>query len=298
VWKSKNGPLIWQEGTTEYISVVFSWHIPLMEAHIKQQSIGIETRFVGGPAILISQKYRKKIGLFENGTWFVGRKDGTLQRHNPLATRTSEGCPNNCSYCFVDQIHPRFIEHDDFPVLPIICDDNLLACSQRHFDKVIEKIKKLDWCDFNQGLDARMLTQHHANRFAELKKPLIRLAWDGIGAESAIISAVTKLRKAGIPRKSIQCYVLFGYCDTPENTLYRLEALWHGLGIKPNPMRYQGFTKDKNDFISKSWTHKELDRFMSYWSNLRFTAGVPFDEYVHVPGFRGEKNQTGKLSIN
>jgi hypothetical protein len=294
-WKSKKGPLIWREGAKEYISVVFSWDIPIMEAHIKQQAIGVEVRFVGGPAILISHKYRQKIGLFENGVWFVGRKDGVLQRHNSLATRTTEGCPNNCSFCFVGRIHPRFIEHDDFPVLPIICDDNMLACSQKHFDRVIDKLKKLEWCDFNQGLDARLLTQHHADRFAELKKPLIRLAWDGIGSESKIISAVTKLRKSGIPRKHIQCYVLFGYCDTPENTLHRLETLWHGLGIKPNPMRYQGFSKCKNEFISKSWTHKELDRYMSYWSNLRFTGGVPFDEYVHKPGFTNEKENALRL---
>lgn len=279
IWQKS--PLVWRDGTIEYISIVFSWDIPVMESIIKQQSIGVEHRVVGGPAIMFSHKYRPKIGTFENGVAFVGNKPGVLQRYNPLATRTSQGCPNRCNFCFVNQIHPDFIEFDGFPVLPVVCDDNLLACSKRHFDLVIDRLKTLDWCDFNQGLDARALTQYQADRLAELKKPKIRLAWDRIKDEKHIVSAITKLRKAGIPRKNISCYVLIGFFDHPDDALYKLETLWHGFGIKPNPMRYQSNATRKNDYVSPHWTHKGLDRYMSYWANLRFTAGVPFTEYQH-----------------
>lgn len=283
----QKSPLIWREGTTEYISAVFSWDLPTVKKHVRQQTIGVEKRVLGGPAVNIRGSEYFKDWPVEA----VKEYSGVLQRYNPLATRTSRGCPNGCSYCYVDRIHPQFEEFKEYPVLPIICDDNLLACSQEHFDGVIDRLKSLDWCDFNQGLDVRLLTQYHADRLAELKKPIIRLAWDGIRAEKSIISAVTMLRKAKIPRKNIQCYVLMGYCDEPKGTLYRLETLWHGLGIKPNPMRYQPHTLIKNEHVGKCWTHKELDRFMSYWSNLRYTAGVPFAEYEHHPGKTKPTNQ-------
>jgi hypothetical protein len=82
----------------------------------------------------------------------------------------------------------------------------------------------------------------------------------------------------------MRCYVLIGFNDTPADALRRLEILKHGLGIDPNPMRYQPFSGEyalkKNSYIHPNWTHKELDRFMSYWSNLRFVGSVPFKEYA------------------
>ena len=67
---------------------------------------------------------------------------------------------------------------EDWPDLPVLCDNNLLAAPLSHFDKVIDRLIRHGWCDFNQGVDARLLTDYHARRIAEIKQPQVRLAFD------------------------------------------------------------------------------------------------------------------------
>lgn len=277
-------PHVWRWDNIEYISVVFTWDLPKARKIYNQGSINIKKKYIGGPAIKMFPEYFNDLpGVI---------LDNPPKGHEPLmgynidATITSVGCPNKCGFCAVSRIHPDFIEFDRWELKPIICDDNLLACSDRHFESVIHKLSIIDgMVDFNQGLDPSLLDPRKASLLAELKNPMIRLAWDDIKKESDIVNAVTNLRKAGIPRNNIRCYVLIGFNDTPDDALYRLNVLRYGLGIKPNPMRYQPTSGihclTKNSYVHPSWTSKELDRFMSYWANLRFTGGVPFQEYEH-----------------
>lgn len=278
-------PLVWRAGEIEYISCVFTWDLPKARKLYNQGSIGITKKFLGGPALKMFPEYfnDNKEMLIECDH-YMGE---ILTKYSVNATRTSIGCPNRCGFCAVSRIHPEFKEFDDFIPGSIICDDNFLACSKNHFNKSIDKFKRFDFVDFNQGLDASLLDPRKASRLAELNNPMIRLAWDRVEDEKEIVMAVTNLRKAGIPRNNIRCYVLIGFNDTPEDALYRLETLRYGLGVKPNPMRYQPFSGihclTKNSYVHPNWTNKELDRYMSYWANLRFTGGVPFDEYEHHP---------------
>jgi len=266
--------LEWTEGSTLFLSIVFSWQLPQAMERITQPKFG-ETKFVvGGPAVKLNPDYLKNWATYGNDI------PGMLQKHNPNATRTSLGCVRNCAFCAVPKTEGKLKELSDWPVLPVVCDNNLLACSRKHFDDVIDKLKRLDWCDFNQGLDARLLTQYHADRLAELKSPCIRLAWDNIKDERCLLSAITRLRKAGIPKRLIRCYVLIGFNDTPEDALYRLETLRFSVGINPNPMRYQPLDSTKrNEYVGENWTNKEIVRYMRYWSNLRYLGGVPFDDF-------------------
>lgn len=277
-------PLVWRFGDVEYISCVFTWDLPKAKEIYKQQSMGIKKKYIGGPAAQMFPEYFNncKDAIDNDFPYSSGQ---ILNKYNPLATRTTIGCPNKCGFCAVSRIHPKFKEFKSFAAAPIICDDNFLACSKKHFDRVIYRLKYFNRCDFNQGLDASLLDPQKASRFAELKNPMIRMAWDNINDEKKIVQAVTNLRKAGIPRNNMRCYVLIGFNDTPDDALYRLNTLRYGLGIKPNPMRYQPFSGihclTKNSYVHPNWTNKELDRFMSYWSNLRFVGGVPFEEYEH-----------------
>lgn len=265
----------WNAGDTLFLSIVFSWQLPQALKRIQQPKFG-ETKFVvGGPAVKLHPDYLTSYATYGYDI------PGMLQKHNPDATKTSIGCVRNCSFCAVPKTEGKLKELSDWPVLPIVCDNNLLACSQKHFDGVIDKLKALDWCDFNQGLDARLLTQYHADKLAELKNPQVRLAWDNIKDERHLLAAITKLRKAGIPRRKMSCYVLIGFNDTPEDALYRLESLTYALGINPNPMRYQSLdSKKRNEYVGEHWTNKELVRYMRYWSNLKNTGGVPFAEFI------------------
>ena len=104
-----------------------------------------------------------------------------------------------------------------------------------------------------QGLDARLLTDHHARRLAELDIHRVRLAWDHTRDEQAIHDAIQRLRRAGITKHAIGVYVLVGFDDTPDDAIYRCDTLKRKWGIDPRPMRYQPL-----DTIKKNSYHRDV----------------------------------------
>jgi len=160
-----------------------------------------------------------------------------------------------------------------------VCDDNLLACSRRHFDRVVDSLKGIREVDFCQGLDATLLTPHHAQRLAELHLYRVRLAWDDIRLESKVMDAVDLLLHAGIPMYKIRVYVLVGFDDSPEDARYRCETL-KKRGIRPNPMRYQPLDAlRKNSYVAPGWTERQLRDFMRYWARQRWLEWFSQDSY-------------------
>jgi hypothetical protein len=270
-------PVVWEDDQAVYYSVAFTWQLADL-AKTLQPRLDQKRIVIGGPAVKLMPGLAPGwAGIADDPPPGVN----PLALHNSLATRTSRGCPNNCGFCAVPRMHGELRELADWEAKPIICDDNLLACSRRHFDQAIDKIRNLEYVDFNQGLDCRRLTKHHARRLAEIRNPIIRLALDRMEQADDFFKAFCNLREQCIPKKHIRAYALIGYDEPPDHALKRLEMI-ASLGIKPNPMRYQPINAtEKNACIAPGWTACELDRFMSYWSNLRFTASVPFADYRH-----------------
>jgi hypothetical protein len=260
------------EGDTARISVAFTWN--LQEAYQRAVWLRAEGRrvVVGGPAVALMPDYLADVAEVEEN-W-----PGAVQRHNQCATFTSRGCIRKCSFCAAWRIEGGLRELDDWPIRPIVCDNNLLATSQKHFDRVIDRLKPLARVDFNQGLDARLLTKYHAERLTELDC-IARLAFDHISVEKMWLAALQRLLDAGMPKYRIRSYVLIGHNDTPEDALYRLELV-RGLGIVPNPARYNpldAMVRDK--FVGPNWTHAQIQRYIRYWANLRFLGPIPFELY-------------------
>lgn len=268
-WPKK--PYKWKRNGRLHISIPFTWQLPEIRRYL--ESTGIDA-LVGGPAVKLMPEYLS--GVAEIGD----RIDGVLQMVNPIATKTTEGCVNKCGFCAVPRMEPEYREYNDWSVSPIVCDNNLLASSQAHFNTVIDRLKCLPntrIVDFNQGLDARLMTKHHASRLAELGC-IYRVAWDNTKLEKYVFRAVDRMTAAGIPKRNIRSYVLIGFNDTPEDALYRLQTLW-AYGVTPNPMRYTPLNSLTYKHVGENWTERELTRFMRYWANLRATQKVPFDEF-------------------
>jgi len=264
--------LEWTQDHTAYLSVVFTWDLPAAYQRavwLREQGYTVKA---GGPAVMLMPDYLADVAECN------GEQVPALKRHNPHATFTSRGCIRRCPFCAVPRIEGALRELDDWQPAPIVCDNNLLACSRAHFDRVVDRLKPLSGIDFNQGLDARLLTDYHAGRLAELDC-MARLAFDSVGYETDFMRAFELLRSAGFPKFRVRAYVLIGFQDTPADALYRLRTVAE-LGIDPNPMRYQALDAlEKNSYVGEHWTHSELGRYMRYWSNLRYLRGVPFEEY-------------------
>lgn len=271
-------PYYWREGPTLMVSIPFTWNLPGVYAKLSQASFLWEDAIVGGPAVDLMPDY------FMALPWVtVGHEmPGILQRVNPMATRTTTGCPNKCGFCAIGigKVEPGgFRELEDWPDLPVICDNNLLAASLQHFDKVIDRLIKWGWADFNQGLDARLLTGHHAKRLAEIKKPTVRLALDHPGLMDAWGEAYDLLRGAGIAKSNIHSYAIIGFNSDPLEAWSRCQWI-ESHGIKAFPMWYHSLNQMKYNSVtpeqaSLGWNKREYNRIMGYYYQHRGSPPCP-----------------------
>lgn len=262
----------WTENGTAFLSVPFTWLLPeAYQRAVWLSRLGYQVR-AGGPAVSLMPNYLIDVAD-------IGGEIDALPHHNPNATFTSRGCIRRCPFCAVPIIEGDLKELDYWEPKPIVCDNNLLACSRRHFDRVIDTLKSVPSIDFNQGLDARLFNQHHADRLTELDLAVVRLAWDHIKDEHAFRAAYRKLCRIGIPKRKITVYVLIGYKDTPEDALFRLSTI-RNMGLRPFAMWYHPLDAlAHNSYVAPGWTRSELVRYMRYWNNLRYTGSIPFEKF-------------------
>lgn len=295
-------PVTWMRGTTLCVSVVFTWQVEdaFVLGRDYHRATGGDVE-IGGPAIELVRRPRESVWNPRRG-WLRFPKvpkddDGVvdvLGLMNPDATFTTRGCPNKCVFCSVPRIEGPFRELERWRPAPIVCDNNLLACSRRHFERVLVSLERFDRVDFNQGLDCRRLTSWHVGLLGQLRnkgiKVKVRFAFDRANVKVRLFGAIDRVLGVGIPRQDIGVYVLVGFRDTPEAAVERLETV-RELGIRPNPMRYQPLTTGKkNSYVHKAggWTERKLRDVMRYYSNLRYFGSIPFSEYRNTTIRSGE----------
>lgn len=197
------------------------------------------------------------------------QSDGIIQRINPMATKTTTGCIRRCEFCAVPDIEGKLIELSDWPDLPIVMDNNLLAASSSHFDKVIDRLVKWGWADFNQGLDSRLLTEYHARRLSEIKKPTIRLALDSMDYEESWVNAFNALRNAGIAKGNIRSYALIGFDSDPGEARERCKFI-SSFGIKALPQWFHELDAMERNIVTVDqkalgWTDSDRKGIMQYY---------------------------------
>jgi len=271
--KWSGGLVDWADDNRAYISVVFSWQ--KQEAYQKAAWIRASGKevWMGGPAVYNDPCF------FDDIAFIAPPIDDVIWKHNQEATFTTRGCLRTCQFCIVPKIEPEYKELKYWPARPIVCDNNILACSDAHFDRVIDQLKPLKNIDFNQGLDARLMTKRHAELLQTLNMKVVRLAWDHTEIENQWMRAFQILIDVGFKPRDIHSYVLIGFNDTPEDALYRLDTI-KKLGAIPNPMRYQPLDAIKrNSYIGENWTEAKLKNYMRYWSRQIWLGHIPFEDY-------------------
>lgn len=268
MWKKKL--VHWRVGNTLYLSAPFSWLLPEAELMARAHKGPVQ---IGGPAAVINRHRISWAEVKETCPYDV------LSMHNPLATFTTRGCIRSCSFCAVPQLEGEFRELTDWKPAPIVCDNNFLAASKRHIERVIDVLRVFPYVDFNQGLDARLFNSWHASQLARLRAVKVRFAMDHADQIGTVRDAITLARSAGL--NDFGVYVLIGFRDNPEDACHRLETV-RQWGIRPNAMRYQPLDATvKNAFVASGWTEHELRRMMRYYNRLRFLEHVPFKEYEY-----------------
>lgn len=260
----------WRDGRIGYMSIPFTWLLETARRRILQhggiqRDLFIDRWIVGGPAVKLLPDYLADVA--EVGDEYPG----VLQRVNPLATRTTVGCPRGCRFCGVNRISGGFRELADWPDLPVLCDDNLLAASRPHFQRVMERLANWPACDCNQGIDARLLTTWQAEQLATLRKPIIRLALDSDRDRDLWADAVDRLRTAGVAKSRVRSYVLCGFDSGPDEDWDRCRFA-ESHGVKPLPMWFHRLdAMRQNELtdaqIAMGWSDRKRRELMCwyYW---------------------------------
>lgn len=96
----------------------------------------------------------------------------------------TRGCPRGCDFCHVAAKEGRksykVADLSEFwhgQKNIVLCDPNILACKDSE-SLLQQLIESRAWVDFNQGLDARMMTERKAELLGEIKVKEIHFAWD------------------------------------------------------------------------------------------------------------------------
>lgn len=221
-----------------HISVAFTWDIGRAEWLAKQWNFVAPVK-IGGPAM-------------------NGEGDGFVsgQYLRPGVTITSRGCPNRCPFCSIDK---PLREIDPVSEGNIVQDNNLLACSRLHVDKVFQMLSRQYSIVFSGGLEASRIDYDTVERLRGLRIKELWLAYDRKNALKDLMRASYLLRKY-FKRVKMRCYVLIGYGDdTIEMAEERLMQAFN-LGFLPFAMLYRdqegGYPKPEREWrqFQRTWT--------------------------------------------
>jgi hypothetical protein len=180
---------------------------------------------------------------------------------------SSRGCLRSCTFCAVPRIEGKLnseknsIKHLIWPghKRVILFDNNFLASSG--WTTVLDEIEELNLrVDFNQGLDARLISDKAAKRISEVKiDRFVRLSYDYPSMGPYVKRAINLLKRHGIDGRNILVYALYNFTDTPQDLFNRIKntLTW---GAVSYPMRYQPTNAlSKNTYIAPNWDSTRLN---------------------------------------
>lgn len=131
------------------------------------------------------------------------------------------------------------------------------------YTKFFRRLKRARYIDFNQGVDARLVTDAKMKKLSEIAIRPLRIAFDHYSMSDVYIKAIRIAVSNGI--KDLSNYLLYNFEDKPEELYYRMKInvdLCEELGatIYSFPMKYHpiddpAFFRNR-DYIGLHWNRK------------------------------------------
>ena len=189
---------------------------------------------------------------------------GLYPSWKPAIGFLSRGCCNKCSWCIVPRkeggIRPAAtweeIKRPDSRQI-ILLDNNVLA-SDHGLEQIDRMGREKVWIDFNQGLDARLITPETARMLARLHWiRFIRLACDTSEMLPVIRQAVSYLKEAGVSPSRFWAYALVRDVEEGHRRVLALRE----MGVEPfaQPYRdYDGGEPSAEQMAFARWVNRKL----------------------------------------
>ena len=268
-----NGLAEWTENETAFLSVAFTWKLNEARDRARWYSaLGYRVR-IGGPATFRPKGYMDGYG--EVG----GDLPDALWRHNPEATIASRGCPVGCWFCIVPPMEGRnFTLLPDFPVRPILCDNNLSGLPAEYQAHIIERYKAagVPLLDANSGFEPRSFDGAVYERWRGINKGPWRFAYDDMQERAEVYAVMQMLKDVSPKRKRV--YVLIGN-EPFDSCMGRIREVleWGGEPHVQPLMKLNAL--EKEHWVRFDWTAEKL-RNVARWANRRIWRYAPFEDYA------------------
>lgn len=195
----------------------------------------------------------------------------------------TRGCPNKCKWCVVPQKEGPIAPYMDIEEIAtpgrrkvILMDNNVLASD--YGLEQIEKIVKLQIkVDFNQAIDARLVTDNVAKMLAQIKWiRYIRFGCDTPGQIAEVERAAQLLDKHGYKKE----YFLYCLLQDFDESFKRVNY-WKNKGH-----RYKPFCQPYRDFNNPAQIIPQWQKDLARWANMRATfMSCDFADYAPRKGF-------------
>jgi hypothetical protein len=145
------------------------------------------------------------------------------------------------------------------------------------YEKYRNKAPKQRYVDFNQGTDARYVTDENMALMAQIPIRPLRIAFDYIGLEKQYTAAVRLAAKHGI--RQLSNYILYNFQDKPDELWQRLKinadlCIELEVEIFSFPMKYIplfGEEAKHREYTGKHWSKKFIRAIQSI---LNVTKGI------------------------
>ena len=170
----------------------------------------------------------------------------------------TRGCCRRCPWCIVPvkegQIRPAAaweeVKRPDSNRI-IFMDNNVLASPHG-----LQQIKAMEgqkvWVDFNQGLDARLVTLETAALLARLRWiRFVRLSCDTTEMLPVIEQAVAYMKEAGIAKSRFWAYLLVQDVEDAKDRAVALKR----MGVEPFAQPYRDYDGGEPTQLQKQFAH-------------------------------------------
>ena len=147
----------------------------------------------------------------------------------------------------------------------------------KHF-KHTKKLKRI--VDFNQGIDARLVTDVNMKKLSEVNISPLRIAFDHWEQKDIYERAVRTAVDNGI--KNLSNYMLYNFRDKPEHLYYRmklnielcdeLDANIYSFPMKYHPINDPAFFMNR-DYIGKHWNRKFIRAVQAVLNSTKGKVG-------------------------